>query len=424
MTDYERFFSAVGRQLQESAIRRMGTVVARKTDLVSFAPGYPDATLFPWDELAVLASELLRSREAAVLQYGPTRGYAPLIDSVVGILESRGITASRDEVMITSGSQQGLDLTARVLVDPGDVVLVELPTFTGGIAAFRNAQAELVGVEQQDDGIDPEALDAAWQRETRAGKRVKLLYLIPNFQNPTGVLLGRGKRRHLLDWAERRDVVIVEDDPYGGLYFEDVASEADTRPIRADDRADRVLYLSTFSKTLAPGFRVGWIVGPAVLLDRLETAKQSVDLTSGIFDQRIAQEAVRIGLLDRLAPALRARYRLKRDVMEAAIRSEIGNRLTWRVPRGGFFLWATLPPGITDHQLLERALERQVVFVVGSAFHVNGSGHDTIRLSFSEPAPERIEEGIRRLAGAFDAAAGRQGEAGGGSAVAARNPTT
>src|SRR5688572_18279987 len=300
MTDYDGFFSSTGRQLQESAIRRMGTVVAQKTDLVSFAPGYPDPALFPWTELAAIAARLLDGEDSSALQYGPTRGHAPLLESILAILERRGIRTSLEGLIITSGSQQGLDLAARVLVDPGDAVLVELPTFTGGIAAFRNAQAELVGVEQEADGISLEALDAAWRRTSSAGRRVKLLYLIPNFQNPTGTLLGRQKRLSLLEWAERRDVLIIEDDPYGSLYFEDVATEADTRPIRADDRSDRVIYLSSFSKTLAPGFRVGWLVGAPVLIDRLETAKQSVDLTSGILDQRMAHEAVRCGVIEKL----------------------------------------------------------------------------------------------------------------------------
>jgi 2-aminoadipate transaminase len=399
MTDYDRFLSPAGRQLQESAIRRMGTVVAKKSDLVSFAPGYPDASLFPWDELRGITTELLSGQDSGTLQYGPTRGYRPLLESILSILEARGIGATIEDVMITSGSQQAIDLTARLLVSPGDVVLVELPTFTGGIAAFRNAQADVVGVTQRADGIDLDALDDVWQRETRAGKRVKLLYLIPNFQNPTGVLLALGKRQQLIEWAERRDVLMLEDDPYGSLYFEDVASEAETRPIRSDDAHGRVIYLSTFSKTLAPGFRVGWVVAPPALIDRLETAKQSVDLTSGILDQRIAYAAVQRGLIETLAPALRARYRLKRDVMERAIRREIGDRLSWQTPKGGFFIWANLPAGCTDTELLARALEQQVVFVVGSAFHVDGSGHDTIRLSFAEPPPERIEEGIRRLAG-------------------------
>jgi 2-aminoadipate transaminase len=398
MTDYEKFLSPTGRQLTESAIRRMGTVVARSGDLISFAPGYPDAGLFPWDELRDISSTLLDSHDGRTLQYGPTRGLEPLLEQALVSLESRGIHTTLEHLIVTSGSQQGIDLIARVLVTPGDVVLVELPTFTGGIAAFRNAQAELVGVRQDDHGISLEDLDAVWQREHRAGKRITLLYVIPNFQNPTGSLLALDRRSRLLEWAERRDVLIVEDDPYGSLYFEDVATEAETRPLRADDAGGRVLYLSTVSKTLAPGFRVGWMVAPPVLIERFETAKQSTDLTSGILDQHIVVEAMRRGVVDRLAPRLRDLYRGKRDVMEAALREQVGDRLTWVQPKGGFFIWATLEGGLRDVDVLERALQHGVVFVVGSAFHVDGSGTNTIRLSFSAPAPDRIREGVRRLA--------------------------
>jgi 2-aminoadipate transaminase len=376
----------------------MGTVVARGTDLVSFAPGYPAPELFPWDDLRNISADLLSGSDIGTLQYGPTRGYGPLLESIVGILTERSIATTTDDLLITSGSQQGIDLIARVLVSPGDVVLVELPTFTGGIAAFKNAQADLAGVKQDDDGINLEDLDAVWQRETQAGKTVKLLYVIPNFQNPSGLLLGLQKRVRLLEWAARRDVLIVEDDPYGSLYFEDVATAAETRPIRADDAEGRVLYLSTFSKTLAPGLRVGWMVAPPSLIERFETAKQSTDLTSGILDQHLVYEAVRRGVVDALAPKLRALYRHKRDVMEQSIREHLGTRLTWPAPRGGFFIWATLPEGDTDMALLDRALRHGLVFVVGSAFFVDGSGHERIRLSFSAPSPERIKEGVKRLA--------------------------
>jgi len=402
MTDYNKFLSLTGRQLTESAIRRMGTVVARPGDIVSFAPGYPDPAAFPWHELQDISSGLLDGHDADALQYGPTRGYKGLLESALRLFEGRGIHASLEQIIVTSGSQQGIDLIARVLVSPGDVVLVELPTFTGAIAAFRNSQADLAGVRQDVDGINVEHLDEVWRRETGAGKRVKLLYLVPNFQNPTGSLLSLAKRAQVLEWAERRDVLIVEDDPYGALYFEDVATEAETRPLRADDKNGRVLYLSTVSKMLAPGFRVGWMLAPEVLIERFDTAKQSTDLTSGILDQHIVYEALRRGVSDRLAPRLRELYRRKREVMETELRSRLGSRLAWETPKGGFFIWARLQGGDTDTALLERALQHGVVFVVGSAFHVDGTGHDTIRLSFSAPSEERIREGVRRLAGAFD----------------------
>jgi 2-aminoadipate transaminase len=401
VTDYDAFLSPTGRQLHESAIRRMGTVIAKQAGMVSFAAGYPDPSSFPWDEFREIAAALLSGSDLQVLQYGPTRGYAPLLDALVEVLAARGITAGINQLVITSGSQQGLDLVGRVLITPGDVVLVELPAYTGAISAFRNARAELAGVKHQPDGIDLEDLDEVCLRERAAGRAVKLLYLVPNFQNPTGSLLALDKRRRLIDWAERRDVLIVEDDPYGSLYFEDVAHAAETRAIRADDPYGRVIYLSTFSKTLAPGFRVGWMVAPASLIERFETAKQSVDLMSGSLDQRIVYEAVKRGALERLAPALRALYRRKRDVMEQALRAELGDRLRWNAPKGGFFLWATLVGGTDDLALLARALEKNVVFVIGSAFYVDGTGHDRIRLSFSAPSETAIQEGARRLAAAM-----------------------
>ena len=401
MTSYDEFLSPTGREVAESAIRRMGTVIARQAGMVSFAAGYPDPASFPWEEIREIAGELLSGSDPQVLQYGPTRGYAPLIESIVPELAKRHITVTPDELLITSGSQQGLDLIGRVLITPGDVVLVELPAYTGAISAFKNAQARLVGVRQDEDGINLEDLDEVCMRERRAGRRVNLLYLVPNFQNPAGLLLSLDKRRRLVEWAERRNMLIVEDDPYGSLYFDDVASEAETRAIRAMDPNGRVLYLSTFSKTLAPGFRVGWMVAPAALADRFETAKQSVDLMTGSLDQRIVHEAVRRGALERLAPPLRALYRGKRDAMERGLRAELGSELRWPAPKGGFFLWATLPPGIDDVTLLSRALERKLVFVIGSAFYVDGTGHDKIRLSFSAPTAEQIQEGVRRLAAAF-----------------------
>jgi 2-aminoadipate transaminase len=397
MTDYAKFLSPMGRQLHESAIRRMGTVIARSPDVVSFAAGYPDPVLFPWDAFREICGELLTGADGNVLQYGPTRGHRPLLEAVLGVLEARGVKTTLEEVIITSGSQQGLDLVARVLISPGDVVLVELPAYTGAIAAFKNMQAQLVGVKQDGDGINLDDLDAVCQRERAAGRTVKLLYLVPNFQNPTGLLLSLEKRTRLLEWAERRDVLIVEDDPYGALYFEDMAAAGETRPMRADDTRGRVIYMSTFSKTLAPGFRVGWMVAPALLIERFDTAKQTTDITTATLDQRIVLESIKLGLLDGLAPRLRAHYASKRRVMEQALRRELGDRLTWPAPKGGFFLWATLPPGQTDVALLDRALEQRLVFVIGSAFYVDGTGHEKIRLSFSAPTPERIEEGVRRL---------------------------
>jgi 2-aminoadipate transaminase len=401
MINYTDFLSTTGRTLHESAIRKMGTLGVRVPDLVSFAAGFPDPVTFPWDDLREISSDLLSGADGTVLQYGATRGYKPLLEAIVDVMAARQVRTTVDELIITTGSQQGLDVVARLLIDPGDVVLVELPTYTGAISAFTNVQARLAGVRQDKDGINLEDLDAVWQRERASGRRVNVLYLVPNFQNPTGLLIGLDKRRQLVEWAERRNVLIVEDDPYGVLYFEDVSREADTRPIKADDERGRVIYLSTFSKTLAPGYRMAWVTAPSPLIARFDLAKQSMDLSSGIFDQRVVHQAIRRGVLERLAPKLRALYRSKRDAMQGALRSELGDLLTWPDPKGGFFLWAELPEGLDGDALLARAIEEKVIFVAGTAFYVDGTGQRRIRLSFSHPTPEKLKEGARRLAAAL-----------------------
>ena len=400
MTNYDHFLSRAGLGMRESAIRQMGSVLSQSVDMVSFAPGYPAEDQFPWQALAEIARELLAGSDGAVLQYGPTRGYKPLRDATVDIMRGRHITSGAERVVITTGSQQGLDLVARVLLDPGDVVLMELPSYTGAISAFRNVGASLVGVKQLDGGIDLEDLEAVYARLQREGQRVKMLYVVPNFQNPTGLLMSLDRRLAIVDWAERHDVLIVEDDPYRDLYFPDVSTEAETRPVAADDRTGRVVYLSSFSKTLAPGFRVGWVSAPPPIAARIELAKQAEDLCSGAFDQRVVHEACRRGLLEQHIPVLRAHYQMKRDAMVRAIGQHLPGQVRWTPPRGGFFLWVALD-GLRGQDLMAYAQKRGVIYVNGSAFFVDGSGQEYIRLSFSAPSPARIDEGVARLAAAI-----------------------
>lgn len=400
MIDYDSLLARAGRRMQHSEIRKMGTLLAQVRDVVSFAPGYPDPATFAWTDFREIAAELLAGGDGSVLQYGPTRGFTPLLEVIVAILHRRGITATPDNLLITTGSQQGIDLLARLLLDPDDVALVELPSYTGAITAFRNVQADLVGVRQDADGIDLDHLEAVTTRLRKEGRRVRLLYVVPNFQNPTGLLLAPEKRLRLIDWAGRHDALVIEDDPYGDLYFEDCANAGDTRPIKADDQEGRVVYLSSFSKTLAPGFRVAWLTAPAPLAVRLEIAKEAEDLCTAALDQRIVYETCRRGILDRQVPMLRRHYQHKRDVMIGALQASLGDTMTWPAPRGGFFLWATLPRQIDADTMLERALKHRVIYVAGRAFFVDGAGKNYLRLSFSAPTPGRITEGISRLAAA------------------------
>lgn len=400
MTNYNNFLSRAALRMQESAIRKMGTVLAGARDIISFAPGYPDPATFAWDDFRAITAELLSGSDGSVIQYGPTRGYKPLLGAIVEILKQRGINAAMEHLLVTTGSQQGLDLIGRVLLDPGDVALVELPAYTGAITAFRNVQAELVGVKQEADGIDLADLDAVLKRLRAAGRRVRFLYVVPNFQNPTGLLVAPEKRHRLLEWAAREDMLIVEDDPYREIYFDEAGGDRAIRPIKADDAEERVIYLSSFSKTLAPGFRVAWIAAPEPIAARLEIAKQAADLCTGGLDQRVVYETWHRGILDRQIPRLRAHYRAKRDAMVGAIKSELGTALTWPEPHGGFFLWAALPDNMDADALLQRCVQHGVIFVAGAAFYVDGGGTNTLRLSFSWPTVERINEGVGRLASA------------------------
>jgi 2-aminoadipate transaminase len=394
--------SHAAQQFQESAIRRTGILGAAVPGLISMAAGYPAPEVFPWDDLQAITADLLARRDGNTLQYGATRGYRPLIEQLLAkTLHDRGITGTFEDVVITTGSQQGLDLVGRVLIDPGDIILVELPTYSGAIAAFHNLQGQFAGVPQDAEGIDLAALERAIAGIKAKGQRAKFIYVTPNFQNPAGLLMSRARRLGLLELARRHDLVILEDDPYGSIYFEDVTTAADTRPIKADDTDGRVIYLGSFSKVLVPGLRVAWMVAPREIAEKVELAKQAADICSSVFDQRIVHGAMDRGVVDRIAPGLRRHYQAKRTVMEQALQSSLAGRVKWTSPRGGFFLWIELPAGVDDRELFERALKHKVSFVLGSAFFVDGQGHGYARLAFSGISHEQITEGITRLAAAI-----------------------
>lgn len=392
-------FSRAALLMQGSPIRRIGALMGQVPDLVSFAGGYPADEAFPAGAFRTIAAEALAGPTRRSLQYGATVGYRPLREAIAGVMRDRGIDRGAEHVLVTTGSQQGLDLAARVLLDPGDVALLERPSYTGAILAFRNVGARMVGVGQTEQGVDLDDLQRTVARERAAGRRVKLLYVIPNFQNPAGCLMAQPLRRALLEWARAERVLLLEDDPYRDLYFPDSASAADTRPIAAGAAVDDwVVYASSFSKTLAPGLRVGWLTAAPALLSKLELAKQGVDLCTGALDQLIVSEACRRGILAEQGPRLRSLYQQKRDVMIAALQERASDLFRWTTPRGGFFLWAQLRPSISSEALLTSASNAGVIFVPGTAFHVDGGGDDTLRLSFAEPTHERIRLGVERLA--------------------------
>jgi 2-aminoadipate transaminase len=383
----EKFLSADARNLRPSAIRAFAKWI-NDSNVISFAGGSPNPETFPAERFAAIADRVLRERRNVSLQYGPTRGLPRLCDFVAARSKAR-----TDEVILTTGSQQALDLIAHTLLDAGDIVAVELPTYIGGTSSFYARSATMIGVAQDDDGIVPESL-----AEVAKQKRIKFLYTIPNFQNPSGRLMSQQRRDQVLEIAKRHDFLIVEDDPYGELVY---VEDADTTPIKSRDREGRVLYLGTFSKVLAPGVRCGWIVGPKAMIDRVEIAKQAADLCSGMLDQSIIDEYCNAGELPAQIERVRAFYRGKRAIMLDALERHFEGRARWTAASGGLFTFMTLNDAIDTTTRVEKAIANGVAYVPGSPFFVDGSGQNTMRLTFAKETDERIREGVRRLAAVF-----------------------
>lgn len=396
--EYDEVLSAVGRRLQSNAIRKLTKLLGSR-EVISLAAGAPSFETFPVEELAEISARVLRDHGRFALQYGPTRGLSGLVEAVAGILRSRGIADSKpSEIVMTTGSQQGLDLIARVLLDPGDVVLVELPSYIGGLIALYNAQAELVGVRQDDDGMVISDLRDKIDRARSEGRRVKCIYTIPNFQNPSGVTLAAERRKELAEVAEEYDLLIIEDDAYFDLYFTEEASRL--MPIAALC-PDRVVYLGTFSKVLAPGLRSAWLRAPEALATKVELAKEGADLSSSMFDQAIVIEAIREGLIERRLPELREFYRIRCLAMLEALERFAPAESRWTKPAGGFFILMQLAAGVDAAAVLPEAIENGVAYVPGQSFFVDGSGANTLRLAYSKESPEAIEDGVQRMCRVF-----------------------
>jgi 2-aminoadipate transaminase len=393
MTSHEGRLSAAARGLRFSAIRRLSALIERP-GIISFAPGQPSPETFPVAELRAMADAIFASESASAFQYILTRGLGALLDEVRRYAEAKGMRSTPEELMMTEGSQQGLDLVSRVLLDPGDVVLVELPSYIGATSAFRASRARLEGVRLIEDGLDLEHLRFRHHEITSAGGIVKFLYVVPSFQNPSGITHGAGSRAALLRTARELDLLVVEDDPYGDVYFE----EAPPTTLRSMDEEDGVLYLSSFSKILAPGLRTAFVLGPAEILAKIEIAKQSANLCGSGVDQRLVLGCLRDGLIEAQKARIRPYYRDKCRTMLDALAAEMPAGTRWTRPTGGLFVWLTLPEGLNAEDLLQSALDEGVAYVPGSPFFVDGTGPGTMRLTFAKETPENIVEGVRRLA--------------------------
>lgn len=399
-TMWTQRYAARTEGMYSSAIREI-LKLTQKPDIISFAGGLPAPELFPTQEVLEATRRVLDQHGSEALQYGLTEGYPPLRDMIVRHVQRYGIYCAPENVLITSGSQQALDLIGKLLVNPGDQIAVEEPTYLGALQAWNAYQAEYVTVPTDEYGMRTDALD-----NILATHNIKFIYALPNFQNPTGRTMSRERRDEMVRLADKYNVPIIEDDPYGQLRYEGehekplFVLDAETRPEECYESfvLGNVIYLSTFSKTLCPGFRVAWIVAPRDVITRLVYAKQGTDLHTGTLAQMVSYETARGGFLDKHIRMLREVYRQRRDLMLELLEETFPPGVSWTHPLGGLFLWVTLPQGMDSAEVLKRAVEKKVAFVPGGPFFPHGGGDNTFRMNFSNATPEKITEGIKRLA--------------------------
>ena len=395
-TPWESRYAQRTQRMGSSAIREL-LKLTEQPDIISFGGGMPAPDVFPVDDFAAACDTVLRTNGAQALQYGATEGYLPLREMIARHTARYGINITPDNIMITSGSQQALDLLGKVFINRGDRVLVENPTYLGALQAWNAYGAEYVTVRMDENGMITDELEEA----LRAGP--KFIYVLSNFQNPTGVTLSLERRLKLIELADRYGIPIVEDDPYGQLRFEGehlpsvVALDDQFRENGTNQYRGNVIYLSTFSKTLAPGIRLAWVVAPAEVIRKLVQAKQGADLHTATFSQMVAYEVSKGGFLDRHVWMICRVYHQRRDVMLDALDEFFPKGVTWTHPEGGLFLWATMPPELKAAEVLKTAIEQRVAFVPGSSFYARGGGESSMRLNFSNANPEKILIGIERL---------------------------
>jgi 2-aminoadipate transaminase len=390
---YDARFASRASSIVSSAMRDL-MALSERPEIISLAGGFPNTESFQREVFEEVQAAIARDHLAAALQYGPTEGLGELREQIVELMASEGARAHLEDVMVTSGGQQAIDLSIRTFVDPGDTVLAEGPTYPGAVPSFTTYEARVVHVPMDDDGLRVDLVEETLERLAAEGRRPKLLYTIPNFQNPAGVSLSLERREALVRLAHERELIVVEDNPYGHIRFE---GEAVPTLFELDDGAGWVVYCSTFSKILAPGVRVGWVCAPQPVLRKMNLGKQGQDLCSSTLAQRFVVEYLRrhdwrdhVGRLNRI-------YRSRRDAMLTALAEELPADASWTRPRGGLFVWATLPSWLDIEDVLAAALRREVAFVPGHAAFLDGRGRHSMRLNFSSQPEATISEGIRRL---------------------------
>ncbi len=391
-------YAARAHGMRASEIRALFAVASRP-EVVSLAGGMPFIEGLPLEVIGEAVQRLIRTKGTTALQYGSGQGEESLREKIIDVVALEGVEAHPDDVVVTTGSQQALDLVTRIFVDPGDVVVAEAPSYVGALGVFRSYQADVVHVPMDADGLLPAELDATLTRLAAEGRRVKLLYTIPNYQNPAGVTLSLERRPQVLEICRRHGVLVVEDDPYGLLGF-----EGDPLPALRSFDDEGVLYLGSFSKTFAPGYRVGFVIAPHAVREKLVLASESAILSPSNASQLAVDTYLETCDWRGQIKAYREMYRERRDALVGALAEHLPSA-SWNVPAGGFFIWVRLPEGLDAKSMLPRAVTGRVAYVPGTAFYYDGRGADHMRLSFCYPTPERIREGVRRLASVVNAEA-------------------
>jgi 2-aminoadipate transaminase len=393
--DIERYaglFAARTRVMKSSAMRDLMAVTARP-EVISLAGGLPDTSTFPTDTFAAVTQRIATESCAKALQYGPTEGLRETRDCIAEVMEAEGMKVDPDDMIVTTGGQQVLDLVVKTLVDPGDVIVAEAPTYPGAVPTFSSYQADVVQIEMDTDGMRVDLLEESLDRLERDGRRPKFIYTVPTFQNPAGVTMSLERRQRLVKIANQRELLVLEDNPYGLLRYEGEALP----PIRSLDGGVFVMYLGTFSKILSPGIRLGWVVAPPPVLEKINLGKQAADLCTSTLSQLMVQAYFEQSNWRDYVESLTELYRDRRDTMLDALAEFFPREAEWTRPQGGMFIWATLPEFIDTTDLLARALRENVAFVPGSAAYLDGRGHNSMRLNFSASSGDDIREGIRRI---------------------------
>ena len=396
ITDLDQIFSVSAQGMKRSMIREL-LKLSQKPGIISFGGGFPAPDSFPIEEIKEITNEILTEEGAQALQYGATEGDNDLRELMVKRYQEQGIKVDMENLVILTSSQQGLDLVPKIFINPGDKIICGLPSYLGGLSAFSNYGAKLVGVELDEKGMSAEKLEAALEAMKQKGEKPKFIYVIPDFQNPAGITMPKDRRLEILALAKKYDVLILEDSPYRELRF-----TGTPQPMLYDlDSSGHVMTLGTFSKIFAPSFRIGWILAHPDIIDKIVKAKQATDLCTSPLVQKIAFRYINKGYFDVNLKKIIESYRVKREVMLNSLKEFMPAGVTWTEPEGGLFLFVTLPEYIDAEELFKVAIEQNVAFVPGTAFYCDGGGKNTMRINFSYITQEQTKEGIKRLGNAI-----------------------